>query len=78
MITPHYQLSRRLVTGLKRCVIGASITLLANAPYLERTSRAEDIAPMFAATPHNVALPRAFEQILARYSFGETPGGEAL
>ena len=40
--------------------------------------RAEDIAPMFAATPHNVALPRAFEQILARYSFGETPGGEAL
>lgn len=45
MIIPHYQLSRRLVTGLKRTVIGASIALLSSGPCFERTSRAEDIAP---------------------------------
>ena len=30
---------------------------------------AEDIAPMFAAAPHNVTLPTAFEQVLAGEAF---------
>ncbi|WP_245409453.1 hypothetical protein [Methyloceanibacter sp. wino2] len=38
---------------------------------------AEDIAPMFAAAPHNVSLPTAFEQILARTRFDNTKAGEA-
>ena len=38
---------------------------------------AEDIAPMFAAAPHNVSLPTAFEQILARTRFDNTQAGEA-
>lgn len=38
---------------------------------------AEDIAPMFAAAPHNVSLPTAFEQILAPKRFDKTQAGES-
>jgi len=37
----------------------------------------EDIAPMFAAAPHNVTLPHAFKQILAQECLDARPGGDA-
>lgn len=37
----------------------------------------EDIAPMFAGAPHNVTLPKAFEQILSAPAFDETSQGDA-
>ncbi len=39
---------------------------------------ARDIAPMFAAAPHNVMLPEAFERVLAGAMIDDTFSGEAL
>ncbi len=36
--------------------------------------KAEEIAPMFAAAPHNVTLHKVFEDILARRTLGKTQG----
>lgn len=37
----------------------------------------EDIAPMFAAAPHNVTLPQAFKRVLTQDCVGGTGGGQA-